>query len=42
MQKTRQIAASEIDDPMTSTSFIQDEAIIKVAGILNLNLSLKT
>ena len=34
----RQIATSETDDPMTSTSFMQDEAIIKVADMLNIEL----
>ena len=34
----RQLATNEIDDPMTSKSFIQDETIIKVAGMLNVEL----
>jgi serine/threonine-protein kinase len=34
----RQIATSETDDPLSSTSYIQDEAIIKVADMLNVEL----
>jgi serine/threonine protein kinase/tetratricopeptide (TPR) repeat protein len=34
----RQLGTKKIDDPMTSASFIQDEAIIKVAEMLNLEL----
>jgi eukaryotic-like serine/threonine-protein kinase len=38
----RQIASRTIDDPMTSTSFLQDEAIIKVADMLNVELKPKS
>jgi len=37
----RQLASRIIDDPMTSTSFLQDEAIIKVADMLNIELKPK-
>jgi len=38
----RQLASRTIDDPMTSTSFLQDEAIIKVADMLNVELKPKS
>jgi len=37
----RQLASRIIDDPMTSNSFLQDEAIIKVADMLNVELKPK-
>lgn len=38
----RQLASRIIDDPMTSNSYIQDEAIIKVADMLNVDLKPKS
>jgi serine/threonine-protein kinase len=37
-ESLRQRSTRKIDDPMTSTSFIQDEIVIKVAEMLNLEL----
>jgi serine/threonine-protein kinase len=37
----RQLSSRIIDDPMTSNSFLQDEAIIKVADMLNVELKPK-
>lgn len=34
----RQLGSQIIDDPMTSTSALQDEAVVRLAGMLNLEL----
>ncbi len=41
-ESKRQLASRIIDDPMTSNSYLQDEAIIKVADMLNVELKPKS